>query len=90
MLKVTLCRSYSGKNWWKVNKKGKGSFTREFKDISELALFLNKTTKIYLPKAREELTSDQVTSLWRKLESLKGKFRFVPTFPDEEALNRSY
>lgn len=86
MIKVTLCRSYSGKDWWKVNRKAKGAFIREFKDISELAGFLNRTKRLYLPKASEELTRDQLLSLFRKLGSLQGKFRFIPTFPNEEAM----
>lgn len=90
MIKVTMARSYAGDKWWKVNKKAKGSFTREFKDLSELAKFIHSTKRVWFPKLYEELTNRQWTSLWNKIHALEGRLRFIPTFPDEEMATRNY
>ena len=64
MLKITCCRIGKYSN---INIHGKGMFVKEFKNLSEMAMWIHKCRcNIWFPMINQELTKGQLESLNKK------------------------
>lgn len=60
----------------RLNLTGKGPFKKEFKTLSELAIFIVKNGKsLYFPKLGSELNTQEVKILDKKVRSCKRKIK---------------
>lgn len=72
MIKLTCCRI--GK-YPKYNYRYKGWFTKEFKTLDKMAMWLYKSKNNFiLPNIKKELTKNQIRILNCKLSALSKKY----------------
>lgn len=70
-MKITCCRAGT---YARPNRKEKGKFIREFKNIEELAAFISQTNHLmYFPYIRTELTKKERITLHNKIFSLQRR-----------------
>lgn len=72
-MKVTLCRSGLQNKYNRVNGEHKGSFTKEFKSLSELANYIASSNGKVLIVNFKQLNKRQRDVLARKYNSIRAK-----------------